>query len=266
MSANRRPQAIVIAGPNGAGKSSAADALLRGRVGADNFVNADVIAAGLNPGNPQAAAIEAGRIMLGRLRDLAAAGTDFAFETTLSGRAYQRFFTSLAVAGYEIEVHYFWLVSPDISVNRVRRRVELGGHDIPLSDIQRRFQRGAENFYRLYRPLASRWFVYSASEAGRHGDVAQGSGVSVQKVHDAAAWIAFQQQVGDNSMTDKPKQVRETAVSRDWRNEAIAESDRNVILRHRAAGVPLVGWRDGKVVEVDPNTVTLPELQAKNGN
>ena len=61
-------------------------------------------------------------------------------------------------------------------------------------------------------------------------------------------------------MTDKPKQVRETAVSRDWRTEAIAESARNVILRHRAAGVPLVGWRDGKVVEVDANTVALPEV------
>ena len=69
-------------------------------------------------------------------------------------------------------------------------------------------------------------------------------------------------------MTDKPKQVRETAVSRDWRTDALAESHRNVILRHRAAGVPLVGWRDGKVVEVDPYTVELPEVREhdKNGN
>ena len=66
-------------------------------------------------------------------------------------------------------------------------------------------------------------------------------------------------------MTTKPKQVRETAVSHDWRDAAIAESDRNVILRHRAAGVPLVLWRDGKVVHVDPNTVELPEVPEHAG-
>ena len=67
-------------------------------------------------------------------------------------------------------------------------------------------------------------------------------------------------------MTTGPKHVRETAASHDWRNDAIAEADRNVILRHRRAGVPLIFWRDGKVVEVDPNTVALPEVQDQNGN
>jgi len=232
----------------------------------DAFVNADVIAAELSPGDPQSVAIEAGRIMLGRLESLAAAGETFAFETTLSGRAFQRFLTGLAAAAYDIEIRYFWLTLPDISVDRVRRRVELGGHDVPASDIRRRFQRSVENFYWLYRPIASQWFVYDASEAGRRRDVAQGNGMSVEIVHDSAAWTAIQLQVGDTPMTIKPKQVRETAVSNDMRNDAIAEADRNVILRHRAAGVPLVFWRDGKVVEVDANTVALPELNDKYGN
>lgn len=173
-----------------------------------------------------------------------------------------------SAAGYEIEINYFWLASSEISLKRVRRRVQLGGHDVPASDIQRRFQRGAENFYWLYRPLASRWFLYDAGQPDARRKVAQGSGASVEIVHDTALWTEFQQQVGDEPMTKEPKRVRETAVSTDWRDRAIAEADRNVILRHRAAGVPLVLWRDGKVVEVDPNTVELPEVPgdgAKSG-
>jgi predicted ABC-type ATPase len=78
------PKVVVIAGPNGAGKSTAAPAVLRNTLQVNEFVNADTIAAGLSAFSPDAVAIAAGRIMLGRIRELAGEGRDFAFETTLA--------------------------------------------------------------------------------------------------------------------------------------------------------------------------------------
>jgi predicted ABC-type ATPase len=82
------PDVIVIAGPNGAGKSTLAPALLRDTFGILEYVNADTIAEGLSAFAPQDASFDAGRVMLGRLRELAAARKDFAFETTLASRIY----------------------------------------------------------------------------------------------------------------------------------------------------------------------------------
>jgi predicted ABC-type ATPase len=259
LSGARPPRVVVLAGPNGAGKSSAAKELLPD-LEIDVFVNADVIAAGLSPANPQGAAISAGRIMLRELQGLIASGSDFAFETTLSGLSYQRLFVDLAAASYEISLYYIWLPGPEMSLERVRRRVELGGHDIPPSDILRRYARGVENFYRIYRPLASRWFVLNGREFGGDREVARGRGLTVDEVRDEVTWQTIQQQAGGTDMNPTPKRVRESAVSRDGLRESIAKADREVLLRHRAAGVPLVLWRDGKVVHVDPNTVELPEV------
>ena len=260
MSANRKPLVVVLSGPNGAGKSSAA-ALLLPELGIDEFVNADVIAAGLNPGDPQSAALSAGRIMLQRLGDLIATGSDFALESTLSGRAYQRLFAELAAASYDISLYYIWLPSPDVSLERVRHRVQLGGHDIPESDVRRRYARGVENFYRIYRPLSTRWLVQNGNAAGER-KVAEGHGNTVDFVHDPVIWSTIQRQVGDTNMTSGPsKRVREVAVSHDRIQEAFLRADRDVILRHRAGGVPLVYWRDGTVVHVDPHTVELPEVR-----
>lgn len=262
MSEARRPRVVVIAGPNGAGKSSAADELLRD-VGIETFVNADVIAALLSPGDPRSAAIEAGRRMLRQLSDLTTARRDFAFESTLSGRAFQRTFVSLAAEGYDIELHYFWLATPAMAIERVRRRVELGGHDIPEPDIRRRFERSVENFYWIYRPLASRWHVHAGGETGATRRIAEGGGAAVHIVRDSAAWSELLRQAGGDPMTDKPGKVRETVV-RDRIDEALLAADRAVILRHRAGRVPLVLWRDGKIVEVDAETVELPEIPSAN--
>ena len=261
MSANRKPLVVVLAGPNGAGKSSAAASLLP-ELGIDEFVNADVIAAGLSPSDPQSAALPAGRIMLQRLGELIAAGRDFALESTLSGRAYQRLFAELAGASYDINLYYLWLPSPDMSLERVRGRVRLGGHDIPESDIRRRYARGIENFYWIYRPMASRWLVQNGNAAGEHREVAEGRGSTLDFVHDPVIWSTIQRQVGETNMTSGPaKRVREVAVSRNRIQDAFLLADREVILRHRAGGVPLVFWRDGKVVHVDPNAVDLPEVR-----
>lgn len=261
MSGERRAQVVVLAGPNGAGKSSAAEALLPS-LGINEFVNADVIAAGLSPGNPQAAAFEAGRIMLGRLRELIDARADFALESTLSGRSMQRLFEELVATSYNVALYYFWIPSPEFSLERVRRRVEVGGHDVPAPDVLRRYSRGVENFYRIYRPMASSWFVQDGRSIGGRRRIAEGRGNAVDVVHDADIWATIQRQAGGDTMSSGPtKRVRETAVASDWLDDVLARADREVILRHRRAGVPLVLWRDGKVVHVDPNTVALPEVR-----
>jgi len=139
MSADRTPQAVVIAGPNGAGKTSAAPDLLQDAVGIDAFVNADVIAQGLAAFSPESAAFVAGRIMLRRIEELARAREDFAFESTLAGRSAHRLLTGLVGVGYDVHIFYLWLPSPDLAVARVRRRVETGGHDVPEPVIRRRF-------------------------------------------------------------------------------------------------------------------------------
>src|SRR5512133_3437614 len=146
-----RPQCVVIGGPNGAGKSTAAPDLLRDTVGIDAFVNADVIAQGLAGFNPEAAAFAAGRVVLRRLRELAAARADFALESTLSGRSAAGLLTRLVGIGYDVHVLYLWLPSGDFSLARVRRRVETGGHDVPEDVVRRRFIKSLRNFDRVYR-------------------------------------------------------------------------------------------------------------------
>lgn len=122
------PRVVVFAGPNGAGKSTRADAILAA-LGIQTFVNADYIARGLSGTNTAPVAFEAGRIMLLRLRQLAGAGDDFAFESTLSSRTFAPFLRSLKARGYRVAVYYFALSSPALAVRRVKLRVAMGGHE-----------------------------------------------------------------------------------------------------------------------------------------
>ena len=159
------PYVIVIAGPNGAGKSTAAPALLHGLLGIEDFVNADVIARGLSAFNPEGAAVEAGRIMLTRVRELAAARRDFAFETTLASRSFAPWIAGLRRdQGYEFHLNYLWVPAPELSIARVANRVREGGHFVPDDDVRRRYRRGINNFFLLYRPIADVWRFYDNSE------------------------------------------------------------------------------------------------------
>src|SRR6202521_2626730 len=98
----RLPKCIVIGGPNGAGKTTfAREFLPRGR-GVLNFVNADLIAAGLSPLRPALAARAAGRLVLAELDRLAMARQDFAFESTLSGKGYVERLRQWKRRGYPI--------------------------------------------------------------------------------------------------------------------------------------------------------------------
>lgn len=147
------PEIFVIAGPNGAGKSTGAATILPKHFPTDRFLNADDIAKALATDSR----IEAGKVMLRRMQELRNRRATFAFETTLAGRSHARFLQGAKKAGYHIHLAYVWLSSVDLAKKRVAVRVQRGGHDIPPTDIERRYSRGIKNLFKLYLPLADRW-------------------------------------------------------------------------------------------------------------
>jgi predicted ABC-type ATPase len=183
-----RPHVIVVAGPNGAGKSTAARRLLRDALAVREFVNADTIAAGLSAFRPESVAIAAGRIMLTRMRALAATREDFAFETTLASRSFGPCLAGLQQGGYHVHLLFLWLRSPELAVSRVAERRRLGGHDVPGDVIRRRYQAGMSNFFELYLPLANSWQLFDNSERSGPTPIAAGQGAAVRIIEDDEAW------------------------------------------------------------------------------
>ncbi len=172
MSVPRR--IIIIAGPNGAGKTTFAKTFLPREGACPNFINADLIAAGLAPFKPETAAVHAGRLMLAEMRRYSALGQSFAFETTLSGRSYARQIVAWQEAGYTVDLIFLKLRSVKLALARVKARVAQGGHHVPAIVIRRRFRQGWQNFETLYRPLVNHWELYDNSETSpilfAHGD------------------------------------------------------------------------------------------------
>ena len=157
------PRCIIIAGPNGAGKTTFAREFLTGEAGVVHFVNPDLIASGLSPLRPELAALAAGRLFLRELDRLAKEKRDFAFESTLSGLTYLARLRGWKAAGYRIEIVYLRISSPRLALRRIAARVKQGGHNVPRSDVFRRFTRSLDHFNRHYRLLADRWSVYDNS-------------------------------------------------------------------------------------------------------
>lgn len=153
------PNLYIIAGCNGAGKTTASYTILPEILNCREFVNADNIAAGISPFNPESVAIEAGRIMLKRIGELLSERVDFAFETTLATRSYVSLIKKAQQAGYEVHLLYFWLNSPEMAYDRVAKRVSEGGHNIPIDVINRRYYRGINNLINLYIPICDKWWV-----------------------------------------------------------------------------------------------------------
>jgi predicted ABC-type ATPase len=192
----REPHATIIAGPNGVGKSTLAPRLMA-EFGTRIFLNADVIAKQLNPVDPAAAAVEAGRIMHGQIAATRDAGDSFALETTLSGLTLRSTITRLQRAGYYVRLAFLWVPSPEINIQRVRTRVRMGGHFVPDDDVRRRFGRAIYNFEVVYRRIVPFWRAYDARIPHAAGDlplIANGAGDIVQEVHDIVAWQRLQAQ------------------------------------------------------------------------
>jgi len=130
-----------------------------------NFINADLIAQGVSPFSPEAAAFRAGRLMLQEIDLYAKRGESFGFETTLSGRSYLTLIRRLKRCGYEVHFFYLWVPSVELALSRIRGRVSLGGHDVPAADVRRRFDRSIRNFLVHYRPLADSWTLFDNTAA-----------------------------------------------------------------------------------------------------
>lgn len=155
---------IIIAGPNGAGKTTFAREYLPNEANCPNFVNADLIAAGLAPFAPETASLKAGRLMLKEIKAYAAVNQSFAFETTFSGKAYAKHIMNWKKQGYRIIMFFLSLPNAEFAIARVANRVAAGGHNIPEATIRRRFKSGLNNFQTIYKPLADSWSLYDNSK------------------------------------------------------------------------------------------------------
>ncbi len=182
------PVLILLAGPNGAGKTTASTDLLKDELRVDEFVNADAIAQGLSAFRPEKAAMEAGRIMLQRLHHLTNQRASVAFESTLASRTFAPWIRGLLENGYEFHLCYFWLPSADMSVERVRLRVRLGGHNVPEETIRRRYDAGLRNFFDLYQPIATKWQFFDNEHPSGPRLIAEGSIGQDERISDVALW------------------------------------------------------------------------------
>ena len=157
----------IIGGCNGAGKTTASYTILPEILDCREFVNADEIAYGLSPFNPEGVQVEAGRIMLRRVDALLEMGESFSIETTLAARTYARLVRRAQDRGYYVSLLFFWLNSIELAIQRVAERVRNGGHNVPERVIRSRYVSGIHNFFHLYANAVDYWTVFDNSESPR---------------------------------------------------------------------------------------------------
>ena len=169
---SKLPKLYIIAGCNGAGKTTASFTILPEVLGCKEFINADEIAKGLSPFQPESVAMQAGRIMLARMDELLQKGETFAFETTLATKSYKQKIEWAQANGYEVTLLFFWLDSPNMAKKRVAQRVAEGGHSIPSETIERRYHNGIANLFAFYINMVNICYIFDNSE-GRKELIAQ---------------------------------------------------------------------------------------------
>ena len=153
----------IIAGCNGAGKTTASFTILPTILDCKEFVNADEIARGLSPFQPEKVAFEAGRIMLKRIDELLEKGENFAFETTLATKSYKEIVKEAQNKNYHVTLLFFWLENIDLAIERVKSRVLEGGHHIPTDVIIRRYKNGLKNLFEIYLPIVDVAMIFDNS-------------------------------------------------------------------------------------------------------
>lgn len=158
---------FIISGCNGAGKTTASFTILPDILNCKEFVNADEIARGLSPFQPETVAFEAGRIMLDRINELIRLGEDFAFETTLATKSYKHRIVDAKAKGYNVTLIFFWLQTVALAKERVAVRVTEGGHNIAPEVIERRYNNGIKNLFDIYLSIVDNVLIFDNSE-GRH--------------------------------------------------------------------------------------------------
>lgn len=249
------PNLFIIAGPNGAGKTTYVKRFLPEEMRCREFVNADLIAAGLSPFAPDTVAFEAGRIMLRRLRELFDRKEDFSFETTLTGFGYTHLLREMKAAGYRIRLDYLWIPDLEITRARVKQRVRKGGHDIPDEVQQRRFGKGLRLLLEHYRPLVHYWRIFD--NTGPEAQLVVEEQDGVLRVQDFSKLAEIESATSLRVMKEKPdERVEEPAaiaLGEDSRAglRAMRKAFADVVFENKAWGLPIIQWREGKgVVEV----------------
>ena len=177
------PRLYIISGCNGAGKTTASYSLLPEILDCSEFVNSDEFAKSLSPFHPENASIQASRYMLLKIRYLLKKRSDFAVETTLATRTLLKTVRMAQAAGYSVTLLYFWLNSPELAIERVKARVEAGGHNIPEETVRRRYHVGIDYFFHYYSPISDRWILADNSQAPFRV-VAEGSKGDVVNIRD----------------------------------------------------------------------------------
>jgi len=154
---------LIIAGPNGAGKTTTALELISNSPVLYEFINADEIARGLAPKHPESMALTASKLMITRLKELLENSKNFAFETTLSGKNYEKHLKEAKSNGYDVLLFFLWLSSPEQAIKRVAQRVSQGGHHVEEDVIARRYRSGLKNLFESYLPLSDNAIIINNS-------------------------------------------------------------------------------------------------------
>jgi predicted ABC-type ATPase len=186
----------IISGCNGAGKTTASFTILPEILNCKEFVNADEIAKGLSPFQPESVSFHAGRIMVERINELLENGVDFAFETTLTTLSYVNTIKEARQKGYTVTLLYFWLNDVNLAIERVRTRVSEGGHNIPEEVIRRRFFRGIYNLTNKFAAICDYWIVINNSSRP-FTFVAEGQGAEDLRIHDEMIWKQIKTQTDE---------------------------------------------------------------------
>ncbi|MFN3193852.1 MAG: AAA family ATPase [Aureliella sp.] len=252
MNESSNPSVYVIAGPNGAGKTTFAMSYLNAFAGCREFINADLIAAGLSPFNPDSQAIPAGRLMIGRIEELSRQGTTFAIETTLAGRSHaQRLSRLKSECGYEVELIFVWLPTADFAVDRVANRVRQGGHNIPEPVVRRRFDQGIANFASHYAPIADRWAILDGTWYPPSPVVLHENNQTVSFDDDAIMAIRTR----TPGLLDKPPATSaEPTLFFDRLESSARETTQTIVASAARTPTPILVWRDGENVRI--NSIT----------
>ncbi len=160
----KQPHVYIVGGPNGSGKTTFANEYFEGVRPPVKFLNADVIASAISPRRPELKAIQAGKLLLQQIEEYSEQKIDFAFESTLSGTNYVSRIKSMKTAGYVVHLFFLWIPDVKLSVERVKNRVLLGGHNIPEDVVERRFHKGLTNFFNIYNKAADDWILFDNSK------------------------------------------------------------------------------------------------------
>ena len=194
-SSDQKPRIYILAGPNGVGKTTFACQFLAEYVHCTEFLNADLIAAGLSPFAPESQNARASELLLERMDALVEKRATFSFETTLAARSYRQRIIAWRERGFSVHLFFLWLPSAEMAIARVANRVRQGGHGLPEATIRQRYARGISNFQNLYRPVVDQWFCFDGSRLPPRL-IAQSEGSSA-RVFDQSIWKLFELQQGE---------------------------------------------------------------------